>query len=182
MDYFALFGMPPAFQVDRNQLDTVYREKQQLFHPDRFALRSIQERRYSLEQVTQLNEAWRTLRDPLQRGEYLLRLLEGGDLSPSPAGNEENMAGDPEFLLEVMEMREALAMITPSHATASQQLAALRQDVEQRIAAEISAVNDALTAAWAESSASSAREHAKRHIKRLRYHKRFVEELDRLEE
>ncbi|MBF0152663.1 MAG: Fe-S protein assembly co-chaperone HscB [Magnetococcales bacterium] len=184
MDPFALLALPRAFQVDRDQLDNVYRERQQQFHPDRFALRSIQERRYSLEQVTQLNEAWRTVRDPLQRGTCLLHLLRGeGTLAAAvaPDGGGD-MARDPVFLMEAMEMREGLAEISTRSAQAGEQLAALRQDVERRIEAEMAALESLFSPLMAVSPTPETLEAVERHLNRLRYHQRFVEELDRLEE
>ncbi|MBF0176767.1 MAG: Fe-S protein assembly co-chaperone HscB [Magnetococcales bacterium] len=180
-DYFALLEVPRSFQVERSRAEQIYREKQQQLHPDRFALRSAQERRYSLEQVTQLNDAWRTLRDPLQRGEYLLQTL-GGSPSPDPAKRGDNMAGDPEFLMEVMEMREELATIDPASDPGGQRLAKLRLDVEQRIKAEITTLDAVFATALAAAPAPSAWATAGQHLNRLRYHLRFMEEVDRLEE
>jgi molecular chaperone HscB len=102
-NHFELFGLPVGFMVDSEALAARYRELQKVVHPDRYANATDQERRISLQQATRVNEALATLKDPLKRAIYLLALhgidvhAHGGD------------AMDPEFLLQQMELREALA-------------------------------------------------------------------------
>jgi molecular chaperone HscB len=71
-------------------------------HPDRFASAGDAERRASMQWTTRVNEAYRTLRSPVQRAKYLLE-LEGVDVA-----FETNTAMPPEFLMRQMELREAL--------------------------------------------------------------------------
>ncbi|WP_374243698.1 Fe-S protein assembly co-chaperone HscB [Zoogloea sp.] len=101
-DYFALFGLTPAFRLDEDRLEQAYLDLQGRVHPDRFAHLSDAERRQSMQWATHVNEAFRTLRDPLTRGHYLLE-LRGVD----PAFDT-NTAMSAEFLMEQMEWREAL--------------------------------------------------------------------------
>jgi len=99
--HFDLFAVPAVFDVDAAQLDSRYRELQRTMHPDRFVNASDQERRISMQQATQINEGYQTLKDPLRRGRYLLEL----------AGyhfDENNTISDAEFLMEQMELRESL--------------------------------------------------------------------------
>lgn len=101
-DFFALFGLTPAFAIDMNRLEQAYLDIQSKVHPDRFAHLSDAEKRLSMQWATHANEAFRTLKSPLTRGHYLLE-LRGVD----PAFDT-NTAMSSEFLMEQMEWREAL--------------------------------------------------------------------------
>ncbi len=102
-DYFALFGLPRAFRIDTARLDQAYHAMQGKVHPDRHAHLPETERRLSMQWATQVNEAYRTLKQPLARAHYLLRLA-GAD-----TGHESNTSMSPAFLMEQMEWREAVA-------------------------------------------------------------------------
>ena len=106
--HFELFGLPRSFDVDLELLDRNYRELQRKIHPDRFVNASDQERRISMQQATQINEGYRVLKDPLMRGRYLLE-LDGRDFD-----DERNTTSDTAFLMEQMELREALADVRGS--------------------------------------------------------------------
>lgn len=101
-DYFALLGLPRSFAVDETVLDHAWHELQSRVHPDRYAHLSDQEKRRSMQWATRVNEAYRTLKKPLPRAQYLLELA-GVD-----AGLETNTAMSAEFLMEQMEWREAV--------------------------------------------------------------------------
>ncbi|NTV11264.1 MAG: Fe-S protein assembly co-chaperone HscB [Zoogloea sp.] len=102
-DYFALFGLEPAFAVDLDRLEQAYREIQGRVHPDRFAHLPDAEKRLSMQWSAHANQGFRTLKNPLLRGHYLLQ-MNGVD----PAF-ETNTAMSPAFLMDQMEWREALA-------------------------------------------------------------------------
>ena len=103
VDHFTLFGLPRLFRLDTLALDARYRELAAQVHPDRFAQASDAERRLSLQWATRVNEAYQTLKSSLLRAQYLLSLA-GHDLAA-----ESNTAMPPEFLMEQMEWREAVA-------------------------------------------------------------------------
>lgn len=114
-DFFRVLGIPRAFAVDLADLERRYKDTTKILHPDRFARADPQARRASLERSVQLNEAWRTLKDPVRRAEYLLS-LHGVDIGERAAGGpggpsrEQPTLPVPQALLiEVMELREALA-------------------------------------------------------------------------
>ena len=81
--HFELFGLQPAFKLDNEALERAYREIQSRVHPDRFAHAGDAERRASLQWTTRVNEAYRTLKNPVQRASHLLELrgVDEGSLS-----------------------------------------------------------------------------------------------------
>ena len=102
-NHFELLGLSPAFALDPANLEARYRELQGRVHPDRFAAGSDSDRRMAMQWATRANEAYRTLRDPVNRARYLLA-LKGFD-----TGEESNTAMPADFLLQQMEWREAVA-------------------------------------------------------------------------
>src|SRR3989441_10949587 len=125
-NHFELFGLQPAFSVDETALERSYREIQARVHPDRFAHAGDAERRASLQWTTRVNEAYRSLKNPVQRASHILA-LHGVDVA-----FETNTAMPAAFLMEQMELREAL-----ENATGSKDLGALerlqkRIDVDKR--------------------------------------------------
>ncbi len=79
VDYFTFFGLPPKLNVDVPALEKSFYELSRRLHPDLNARAGSQEQEWSLEQSSLLNDAYRTLRDPIKRTEYLLH-LEGVEL------------------------------------------------------------------------------------------------------
>lgn len=100
--HFELFGIAPAFALDAERLERSYRDIQSRVHPDRFAHAGDAERRASLQWTTRVNEAFQVLRNPVARAQHLLE-LHGVDVA-----FETNTAMPPEFLMQQMELREAL--------------------------------------------------------------------------
>jgi len=104
-NYFQVFSLPEQYRLERDKLDSRYRELQRHVHPDRFAAASDQVRRLSVQQAAQINTAYETLKDPLQRGNYLLSLR--GLAMDDPQTTHQ----DPEFLMQQMALREALGEV-----------------------------------------------------------------------
>ena len=102
-NHFELLGLPVTYSVDPARLEASYRDLQSRVHPDRFAAGSEAERRVAMQWAMRTNEAYRTLRDPLERARYLLH-LRGYD-----TGEESNTAMPPDFLMQQMEWRETVA-------------------------------------------------------------------------
>ncbi|MGA7815452.1 Fe-S protein assembly co-chaperone HscB [Caballeronia sp.] len=98
--HFELFDLPATYAVDSTALDHAYRTVQAQVHPDRFAAAGDAQKRIAMQWATHANEAYRTLRDPLKRGTYMLK-LRGVN-----AGAESNTAMEPAFLMQQMEWRE----------------------------------------------------------------------------
>jgi len=74
VDYFSFFGLPPKLNLDVSNLEKSFYELSRKLHPDVSARSTGKEQEWSLEQSSMLNDAYRTLRDPIKRTEYLLHL------------------------------------------------------------------------------------------------------------
>ncbi len=104
-NFFELFDLPVSYDVDLTQLQQHYMKLQKQLHPDRFVNGSDLEKRLSMQHTSWINEAQTTLKDPVLRACYLLK-LNGMDVSLE---NETTM--DAAFLMQQLEMRESLEKI-----------------------------------------------------------------------
>lgn len=102
-DHYALFGLAPAYAIDEAALSAAYKSLQQTVHPDRFANASEADKRAAMQSSAQVNEAYKTLRDPLSRAAYLC------ELKGEPIKAERHTAMPPAFLMQQLHWREALA-------------------------------------------------------------------------
>src|SRR5258708_37188915 len=103
MDPFATLGMARGFEIDLGAAERRHRELSRALHPDKFVRAGPSERRAALAKAVEVNEAWRIMRDPIRRAEALLRL--GG----VEAGEGKEPSPEPDFLMEMLERREALS-------------------------------------------------------------------------
>ena len=106
-DYFAFLGVPRKLNLDMADLEQRFRGLSRQFHPDYFYNAPLVERRASLERSSYLNDAYRTLRDPIARIEYLLE-LEGMAGSQDRSGAAPAAAVPPALLEEVFALNEEL--------------------------------------------------------------------------
>ena len=100
--HFELFELPVSFEIDLQDLSQRYRELQRAVHPDRFANASDRERRLSVDKAATVNDAYQILKSPQRRARYML------ELQSVSFDDEKDMALDPAFLMEQIELREAL--------------------------------------------------------------------------
>lgn len=107
-NYFAFFGLPQKLTLSTADLQTRFYSLSRQFHPDRFARRAALEQEYALNATALLNDAYRVLRDPIQRAEYLLA-AKGFDI-----GEQRSNDVPPELLEEVFELNSLLEE-TPGH-------------------------------------------------------------------
>lgn len=116
VDYFTFFGLPRKLQIDTAQLEKEFYALNRKLHPDVYAAAPEQERAWSLEQSSLLNDAYRTLKDPVRRTEYLLR-LEGVELEEQSktateqarsTGEIKKQVVPPDLLEEVFELNMQL--------------------------------------------------------------------------
>lgn len=161
-NHFELLGLPVAYAVDAARLESLYRELQGRVHPDRFAAGSEAERRVAMQWATRANEAYRTLRDPLERARYLLQ-LKGYD-----TGEESNTAMPPDFLMQQMEWREAAAEARA--ARDAEALAALRASLRDERGEMLESLGRALDGANYDAACSL--------VRKLRFLEKLDEEID----
>jgi molecular chaperone HscB len=125
-NYFELFGLPMSYDIDLTDLSSRYRELQRRFHPDRYAAALESERRLSVQMTAQINAAYQTLRDRVARGRYLL------SLKGVHTDEDTDTRMDPAFLMEQMELREALDDARGA-SDREARCAALLEQVDQRL-------------------------------------------------
>jgi molecular chaperone HscB len=101
-NYFELFELPARYALDMAALDHAYRTVQARVHPDRHASADEAQKRLAMQWATRANDAYRTLRDPLQRAVYMLG-LRGIDV-----GAQDNTAMEPAFLMAQIDWRERI--------------------------------------------------------------------------
>ncbi len=102
-NYFNLFGLEPVFDIDLSILEQKFRALQSEYHPDRAAHKDNQSQLAAVHAATFINEAFQVLKSPVKRAQYLLS-LRGVETS-----EEARKQLPPMFLMQQMEMREALA-------------------------------------------------------------------------
>jgi molecular chaperone HscB len=112
VDYFTFLGFPRKLNLDTAALEKEFYALSRKLHPDVFGQADTQERTWSLEQSSMLNDAYRTLKDPIKRTEYLLR-LEGVELEEQSkqatekaraTGELKKQVVPPDLLEEVFEL------------------------------------------------------------------------------
>ncbi|XP_022115068.1 iron-sulfur cluster co-chaperone protein HscB [Pieris rapae] len=97
-NYFKLMGIDESYDLDEEDLSKKYKQLQRYLHPDKYANRNNMEQEISAKYSSLVNEAYKTLLEPLPRGIYMLK-LKGKQI-------DENLETDPAFLMEIMEKNE----------------------------------------------------------------------------
>ena len=167
MNYFELFQLPAQFELDSHQLAETYRQLQQQFHPDRVASAPENERLLAMQQASNINAAYQTLKDPLARAEYLL-MLQGLDIR-----GEQQTLQDPEFLMQQLSWREELEALRDA-ADPEAQIPVF----EQRISSEHNRLMLQLQQALAAAELPIAADR----IRKLKFVRKLRDELSRLED
>jgi molecular chaperone HscB len=122
-DYFAMFELPRKLWIEMGALEQKFLQLSWKLHPDNFVGATEQEREISLRRSSELNDAYRTLRDPIARVEYLLA-IEG-----TRKNGENKQQVPPELLEEVFELNESLDELREAKAEGSD-TASLRHRLE----------------------------------------------------
>jgi molecular chaperone HscB len=116
MDYFSFFSLPRKLALDVVALEKQFYVLSRKLHPDRFASKPVAEQEAALEESSLLNDAYRTLKDPIARTQYLLT-LEGVELEEQSkaatdaaraSGEQKKQIVPPELLEEVFELNMQL--------------------------------------------------------------------------
>jgi molecular chaperone HscB len=122
-DYFAIFSLPRKLWIEMHLLEQKFLQLSWKLHPDNFVNASEAERESSLKESSRLNDAYRTLKEPVARVEYLLA-IEGARKE-----GEQKQQAPPELLEEVFELNESLDELREAK-SAGGDLAALKQRLE----------------------------------------------------
>jgi molecular chaperone HscB len=123
LDYFSLFEMPKKLWIEMDGLEQKFLQLSWKLHPDNFVNATEMERELSLKRSSELNDAYRTLRDPIGRVEYLLG-IEG-----ERKEGERKQQAPPELLEEVFELNESLDELRKARESGGD-LTALRESLE----------------------------------------------------
>jgi len=181
-DHFAVLGLPRRYDLDFSAAETAYQGLSRQLHPDRFATADPRARRASLGQTVQLNEAWRTLKDPVRRAEYLLELagveVASDDQKPGPGGERgtRKVAVPPAFLLEILEMHDDLG--NAQRAGDAVKVAFLTEEMRGRADEAMKTIAAALDTGSTQAPDQGRLDEAARALIALRYYRRFLDEAD----
>ena len=167
---FETLGLPLKFGLTQSEIEKQFRELQRKFHPDKFSQSSAMERRLALSKAVEINEAYRVLRDDISRATALLVAL-------GYVAQKESANADPAFLMEVMELREELAEARAAGNTAK--MSAMEKNVRALSAAITMKISSSLDGATHDVVALAAVE---KDLHRLRYYRRFMDELTAIED
>ena len=166
-DYFQIMQVPQSYDVDGAALSENYLKLQSQFHPDRFAARSVQEQRVAVQMASAVNQAYDTLRSPLLRAAYLLK-LRGLDSS-----GENTTVSDMTFLMSQMQLREQLGAVT----TVAEPFAEL-----DLVATEVAKQLTSLQAQFGEQYTQKTFETAAQTLIKMQFYNKLQLEVDALEE
>lgn len=150
VDYFTFFGLPPKLNLDVTTLEKNFYELSRKLHPDVNARGGSQEQEWSVEQSSMLNDAYRTLRDPIKRTEYLLHLegivLEEQSKSATEkarvTGETKKQVVPPDLLEEVFELNMQLEELRMNKKVGEEDPALAKEIADHKVALE--ATHDAL--------------------------------------
>jgi molecular chaperone HscB len=123
LDYFALFDLPRKLWIEMSGLEQKFLQLSWKLHPDNFVNAPVEEQERSLKRSSEVNDAYRVLRDPVARVEYLLE-IEGARKE-----GEHKQQAPPELLEEVFELNESLDELREAKETGAD-LAVLRARLE----------------------------------------------------
>lgn len=169
LDHFARLGLRLGFEQDRAEVDANYRTRSVGVHPDRFVAADSSSKRRAMEHASALNEAYRVVRDPVLRAEYLVRL--GGIDLDSSDPNTGAPKPSQAFLLDMIERRETLEDAADAGPS---KLGRLRRRVDVEL-------EDALEDAVAALTSGNNRAAAEAMVLH-RYLRRYAEEIEAAQE
>jgi len=153
VDFFSFFGLRRKLNIDLHQLEREFYRQSRKLHPDVNAQNSEREQEWSLQLTSQLNDAYRTLRDPVGRTEYLLK-LEGRELEEQSksatdaartSGQQKKQIVPPDLLEEVFELNMLL-----EEARANRKLGEHDTDLEEQLVETKNTLNQRMNALMSE--------------------------------
>jgi molecular chaperone HscB len=168
MRYYEALGLEPKLVLDPDDLKKRFYERSRQWHPDRFARASADEREKSLEMTSVLNDAFRTLREPVARAEYFL----------GETGIEISKEAPPELLEEVFELNMALEELREGDASARPQLVEAQGRFNTMLAESDSSLM-ALFGRYDESPGRDTLDQIRATLNRRRYVSNLVREVEK---
>ena len=150
-DFFSVFGLTPRLNLDLPELEHEFHRLSRKLHPDRFARAGENEKQWSLADTALLNDAYRTLKDPIHRTEYLLK-LHGAEIGEEHSGKDRK---DPsrvpaDLLEEVFDLNMQLEEMRMERATgeADPALQASLEQAKRKFDGLLDDVDQDLRAQW----------------------------------
>lgn len=174
MNPFEALGIEARYDLDLKEVEKRHRELSVALHPDKFAAVGPSARREAIERAARVNEAWRIVKDPVRRAEALF------ELAGIKVGETNEPKTDQAFLMDMMEMREALAEARDEKNLGK--IRALADDAEKRE----KAVKEAISLAVARAPSAQIDKHllvsALPKLGELRFYRRMLEDVSAIEE
>ncbi len=170
--HFELFELPVSFELDLQDLSQRYRMLQAAVHPDKFANASDHERRLSVEKAALINEAYQILKSPQRRARYML------ELQSVSFDDEKDTALDPVFLMEQIELREALGELANTDDPLVS-LNTIMADIKKRISTLIDDIAEQLAPSQLDEQQKS---NAKQLIHKMQFLNKLQQEAEYQEE
>lgn len=165
-NWFDLFGLPQAFELDQQQLSRRFRELQSQYHPDRFATASDAERRAAVQITALLNEAYTGLKSPRLRARYLLELA-------NVILGDNDTTSDMMFLMTQMEIRESIEAAESSEDPF---------DTLDKLGKQVKQEDQHLYQTFAQAWQQENYEQAKDAVLKMRFYERLLEDIRAREE
>jgi len=168
MQFYESLGVEPKLSLDVDDLKKRFYERSRQWHPDRFSRASQAEQQRALDMTALINDAFRSLRDPVSRAEYFLK----------SKGIELSKEAPPELLEEVFELNMALEELRGGDDSARAQLAGARQRFEG-MRAEIDTALAGLFQKYDDAPAPALLDEIRGALNRRRYISNLVREVSK---
>ncbi len=168
MRYYEALGLEPKLALDPEDLKNRFYERSRQWHPDKFSRAGADQLQKALDMTATLNDAFRTLRDPVSRAEYFLR----------ESGMELSKEAPPELLEEVFELNMALEELRGGDESARPQLV----EAEQRFQGMLNEADAALTALFTrydEGRDRAALDQVRANLNRRKYISNLVRDVEK---
>ncbi|MEO8875021.1 MAG: Fe-S protein assembly co-chaperone HscB [Polyangiaceae bacterium] len=173
MNPFEILGIDARYDIDLRAVEKRHRELSVALHPDKFASDGASARRESIERASQVNEAWRIIRDPIRRAEALFAV------AGIVVGETNEPKSNQAFLMDMMEMREALA--DARDAKDLSKIRALAEDAEAGESAAKQAISSATASGVVQADKALLIQTLPR-LGELRFYRRMLEDVNAIEE
>jgi molecular chaperone HscB len=159
-NFFSFFGLPRKLNIEASTLERAFYQMSRKLHPDVYVTASGKEQEWSLQQSSLLNDAYRTLKDPIARTEYLLKLegveFEGQSKTATEqareTGTQKKQVVPPELLEEVFELNMQLeeARMNKKVGEVDEALASDLEETKKNLQEKYDGLMDELKSYWNE--------------------------------